>query len=94
MKAVWNHAVIAQSDDIVDFEGVSYFPVASLVMAHVRTSVKNTVCPYKGMASYYDIVVAGQINKDAVWTYTHPTARASTIRDRVAFWRGVALVTD
>lgn len=94
MKAVWNHAVIAQSDDIVDFEGVSYFPVESLVMAHVRPSVKNTVCPYKGMASYYDIVVAGQINKDAVWTYTHPTARASTIRDRVAFWRGVALVTD
>lgn len=94
MKAVWNHAVIAQSNDIVEYEGVSYFPVGSLVAAHVRPSAKNTVCPYKGMASYYDIVVAGHVNKDAVWTYTHPTARASVIRDRVAFWRGVTLVSD
>lgn len=94
MKAIWNHTVIAQSDDIVKHDGVSYFPFSSLVMAHVRSSAKNTVCPYKGMASYYDIVVAGRVNKDAIWTYTHPTARASEIRERVAFWHGVTLVPD
>ncbi len=94
MKAIWNHTVIAQSDDIVEHEGVSYFPLGSLVKAHVRNSSTNTVCPYKGIASYYDIVVAGEVNRDAIWTYTHPTARATAIRDRVAFWRGVTLVPD
>lgn len=94
MKAVWNHVVIAQSDDIVEFEGVSYFPFDSLDMVHMRPGAKNTICPYKGMASYYDIVVAGQVNKNAVWTYTHPTAWADEIRERVAFWQGVTLVPD
>lgn len=94
MKAIWNQAVIAQSDDIVEYEGVSYFPVGSLVTAYLRPSAKNSVCPYKGMASYYDIVVGGRVNKDAVWAYTHPTSRAYAIRERVAFWRGVMLVPD
>lgn len=94
MKAMWNQTLIAQSDDVVEIEGSRYFPLDALVMAYVRPSTRNTVCQWKGMASYFDIVVDGQVNKDAVWTYTHPTARASVLRGRVAFGRGVTLVAD
>lgn len=66
MKAVWDHVVIAQSDGLVEFEGVSYFPYDSPAMVQTRPSAKSTICPYKGTASQCAIVVAGQVSKDAV----------------------------
>ena len=89
MKATWNGAVLSESDDTVVVEGNHYFPPDSVKREHFRESEKHTVCPWKGTASYYDVVVGGETNKDAAWYYPQPKDAARQIKDRVAFWRGV-----
>ena len=89
MKATWHGAVLAESDDTVVVEGNHYFPPDSVKREHFRESEKHTVCPWKGTASYYDVVVGGETNKDAAWYYPQPKDAAKQIKDRVAFWRGV-----
>jgi uncharacterized protein (DUF427 family) len=89
MKAIWKNKVIAESDDIVSVEGNSYFPAESLNRQLLRESKSQSVCPWKGTASYYDIHVDGQVNKDAAWYYPEPKDAAKEIKGRVAFWKGV-----
>ena len=89
MKATWKGAVLAESDDTVVVEGNHYFPPDSISREHFRESETHTVCPWKGTASYYDVVVGGDVNRDAAWYYPQPKDAALQIKDRVAFWRGV-----
>jgi uncharacterized protein (DUF427 family) len=89
MKAIWNGKTIAESDDIVTVEGNAYFPLAALDRSLVRDAATHTTCPWKGVASYFDVVVDGQTNKDAAWYYPQPKAGAEQVAGRVAFWRGV-----
>jgi uncharacterized protein (DUF427 family) len=87
--ATWNGTVLAESDDTVVVEGNHYFPPASIQREHFQESPKHTTCPWKGEASYYSIVVDGQENADAAWTYPAPKDAAAEIKDHVAFWKGV-----
>lgn len=89
MTATWNGTVVAESDDIVTVEGNAYFPREALDDRFVRASRHTTVCPWKGTAQYYDLVVDGRENAAAVWYYPDPTPAAAEIAGRVAFWRGV-----
>ena len=89
MKAIWKDQVIAESDDTVVVEGNHYFPIESANRALLRDSESHTVCPWKGTASYYDVVVDGDVNSDAAWYYPEPKDAAKEIRGRIAFWRGV-----
>jgi uncharacterized protein (DUF427 family) len=91
MKAVWNGTVIAESDDTVVVEGNHYFPEASLRREHFRPSSTHTTCGWKGEASYFDVVVEKDMNRDAAWYYPDPKPAAEQIRGRVAFWRGVTV---
>jgi len=89
MKATWNGAVLAESDETVAVEGNQYFPADSVNREHFRESETHTACPWKGTASYYDVVVDGETNRDAAWYYPEPKDAAKEIKDYVAFWRGV-----
>ena len=89
MKATWKGSVLAESDDTVVVEGNHYFPPESLKREHFRESATHTTCPWKGEASYYDVVVNGEVNRDAAWFYPETKEAANNIRGRVAFWRGV-----
>jgi uncharacterized protein (DUF427 family) len=89
MRATWKGEVIAESDDTVVVEGNHYFPADSIRREHFKESETHTVCPWKGTASYYDVVVGGEVNRDAAWFYPEPKDAAKEIKDRVAFWRGV-----
>lgn len=90
-RATWNGAVIAESDTYEMVEGNVYFPPGTLRREHVKDSPTHTVCPWKGTASYYTVVVDGAENKDAAWYYPDPKAAAANIKDHVAFWRGVTV---
>jgi uncharacterized protein (DUF427 family) len=90
-RATWNGTVIADSDATVVVEGNHYFPTGSIETEHLRESATTTVCPWKGDASYYDVVVGDDVNKDAAWYYPAPKDAAARIRDHVAFWRGVTV---
>jgi len=87
--ATWNGAVIAESDDIVTVEGNAYFPLDAVREGVLRPTSTHSICPWKGTASYYDLEVEGQVNKDAVWYYPEPKDAAKQITGRVAFWKGV-----
>jgi len=89
--ASWNGVVLAESDTYEFVEGNVYFPPESLNREYVRESDHSTICPWKGKASYFDIVVDGQVNRDAVWYYPEPSDEARHIRGHVAFWKGVAV---
>jgi uncharacterized protein (DUF427 family) len=89
MTATWNNTILAESDDTVVVEGNHYFPPQSIKMEYFQESATHTTCPWKGEASYYNVVVDGQINKDAAWYYPDPKPAAAEIKDHVAFWRGV-----
>jgi uncharacterized protein (DUF427 family) len=91
VKATWNEATLAQSDDTVVVEGNHYFPADSIDRRYFSASETHSICPWKGEASYYDIVVNGQTNKDAAWFYPEPKEAAANIKDRVAFWKGVVV---
>jgi uncharacterized protein (DUF427 family) len=89
VKAVWNGATIAESDDTVVVEGNHYFPRAAVDATHLRPSTTTSRCPWKGTASYHTLEVDGALNADAAWYYPEPLAKAAEIRDRIAVWKGV-----
>lgn len=91
MKATWNNVVLAESDKTVVVEGNQYFPPEAISKEHFQPSDTHTTCPWKGEASYYNVVVDGQVNKDAAWFYPQPKHAAAEIKDRVAFWKGVKI---
>lgn len=88
-RATWNGAVIAESDRTVEVEGNQYFPIDAVRRELLRDSSTHTTCPWKGVASYYDVVVDGEVNKDAAWYYPTPKDAAGEIAGHVAFWHGV-----
>jgi uncharacterized protein (DUF427 family) len=91
VRASWNGAVIAESDDTVVVENNHYFPADSVRSELLRPSEEHSFCPWKGTASYYSLEVDGQLNRDAAWFYPQPKRRAEAVTDRVAFWRGVTV---
>jgi uncharacterized protein (DUF427 family) len=92
MKARWRNITIADSDTWIELEGNIYFPLSSIRQEYLVPSSTTTVCPWKGTAHYYDVVVNGETNKDAAWFYSEPKAAAENIKNYIAFWRGVKIV--
>lgn len=91
MKAIWNGQVIAERHHIVNVEGNSYFPLNSVNKEYLIKSETHTRCPWKGIASYYDVEVDGKTNRDAAWYYPSSSDLASSIKERIAFWKGVEI---
>lgn len=88
-KAIWNGAVLADSDRCEVVEGNQYFPPDSIKQDYFKESSTHTTCPWKGVASYYSVEVDGQVNKDAAWYYPTPKEAAKNITGYIAFWKGV-----
>ena len=89
MRAIWNGIVLAESDQTRTVEGNHYFPPASINEEYFRKNHKHTTCPWKGVASYYDLVVDGQTNAGGAWYYPDAKPAAKQIENYVAFWQGV-----
>lgn len=92
MKAIWNNTILAETGETIVVEGNYYFPQQSIKKEHLKTSKTHTTCSWKGIASYYDILVDGKVNKDAAWYYPQPKEAAKNIANYVAFWKGVQIV--
>jgi uncharacterized protein (DUF427 family) len=90
-KATWEGTVLAESNHIVEVEGNQYFPSDAIRKEYFQPSKEQSVCPWKGTASYYDIEVAGKRNPGAAWYYPDPKPAAKQIKDHVAFWKGVKI---
>jgi uncharacterized protein (DUF427 family) len=92
MKAIWNDVTLAESDDTIVVENNHYFPPDSVNKDYLKASDTQTTCPWKGEASYYNVVANDAVNKDAAWYYPEPKEAAKQIKDYVAFWKGVEVV--
>ena len=88
-RATWNSVILADSDQTEIVEGNHYFPPSSVDRQYLRPSATHSTCPWKGEASYYDVMVNGQVNKDAAWYYPSPKEAARQIAGHIAFWKGV-----
>jgi uncharacterized protein (DUF427 family) len=88
-KAIWEGAILAESDRTVEVEGNKYFPPESIHSQYFKPSHHHTTCPWKGLASYYDVEVNGKRNPNAAWYYPEPKPAARQITGHVAFWKGV-----
>ena len=91
MKAVWKGVTLAESNDTVLVEGNHYFPAESVHSQYFTFSNHKTMCPWKGEATYQSLLVDGEMNLDAAWTYADPKPEADNIKGRVAFWKGVTV---
>jgi uncharacterized protein (DUF427 family) len=94
VKAIWNRAVIAESDKTIVIEGNQYFPPESVRREFLMDSDLHTTCVWKGEASYYTLMVEGEENQDGAWYYPKPKdgsieMAGHDFTDYVAFWRGV-----
>ena len=92
VRAIWNGAVLAQSDHTEIVEGNHYFPHAAIDKRYFKPSNTRTTCPWKGEAHYYTVVVDGKVNEDAAWYYPTTKPAAQNIQNHVAFWKGVEVV--
>ncbi len=89
MRAIWKDSVIAEGDDVVVVDGYSYFRKQDVKREALDPSAHTSTCPWKGQARYYSVRAKGEVNKDAAWEYPNPKEAAASVRDRVAFWKGV-----
>ncbi|MDA2919289.1 DUF427 domain-containing protein [Desulfobacterota bacterium AH_259_B03_O07] len=92
MKAIWKDTILAESDDTIVVEGNHYFPAESIKKEYFQESETHTTCPWKGVASYYNIAVDGDVNRDGAWYYPQPKEAAQNITNYTAFWNGVEVV--
>lgn len=92
MEAKWNGKTIAKSKSTIMIEGNHYFPPKSVKKEYLKQSSHSSVCPWKGTAAYYDVVVDGKVNKNAAWYYPQPSDKASHIKNYIAFRHGVEVI--
>jgi uncharacterized protein (DUF427 family) len=90
-KAIWENTVLAESDRTIEIEGNQYFPPDAVRQEFLKPNDHHTTCPWKGLASYYDIEINGKKNSSAAWYYPEPKPPANQIKNYVAFWRGVKI---
>ena len=92
MKAIWKNVILAESNATIVVEGNHYFPPDSINKNYFKDSNSHTICPWKGLASYYNLMVGDNVNQDAAWYYPDPKAAAKNIKNYIAFWKGVKVV--
>jgi uncharacterized protein (DUF427 family) len=91
VRASWKGTVLAESDDTVVVEGNHYFPPDAVRREHLQPSDERSTCPWKGVASYCDVVIDRERNPAAAWYYPQPKEAAAEITGHVAFWHGVTV---
>lgn len=92
-RATWEGAVIAESADCIVVDGYTYFPRQSVRMEYLQPSDQTSICSWKGLANYCDVVVNGKRNAGAAWYYGEPSAAAEKVRGFSGFWNGVSVQT-
>ena len=89
-RAVWNNVTLADSDNFIVAESNVCFPLDTVHFEFLREDAGyHTECLWKGTANYYDVIVDGQTNPDAAWSYLEPKPQARDIAGYVAFCKGV-----
>ena len=95
--AKYNGTTIAretQDKKLVHLERNVYFHIDAVRMEFLKENTHTSVCPAKGTANYYDVVVEGKTARNAAWVYRAPRSAYSSIEGRISFWNGVNVQRD
>ena len=95
--ASYNGTTVAEETNgkrLVHLEGNVYFSADAVKSEYLKESTHTSVCPAKGTANYYDVVVGEKAARNAAWVYRTPNSTYSNIKDRLAFWNGVNVRRD
>jgi uncharacterized protein (DUF427 family) len=72
-----------------------YYLAQHDIEVSLRDSERQTACPYKGFASYHDVVIDGRRHPDLFWSYEAPFREVSEIKGNLApYNERVDLVVD
>lgn len=85
-RATWRDTVLAEAAETIRVDGYEYFPPDAVDWSRLEESSKTSVCPWKGVATYYDVVDGDERLPAAAWSYRSPNAEAAHIKEHVAFW--------
>lgn len=82
---------IARSNAVISLKEASYperlyFPLSSISADILVPTDKETYCPFKGTANYWDLNVNGQSLKDALWGYMDPYLECASIQKYGCFY--------
>ena len=92
-RAVWGETVVAEAPATTTVDGYEYFPPDAIDWSRLEAVARTSVCPWKGVATYFDVVDGDRRLESAAWTYADPSQAAGVIKGHVAFWRGVKVVS-
>lgn len=87
-----NHTIVDTTGALelreASYPPVYYVPLADVDHAALRPSDTTSRCPYKGDASYYDVIDPHTLRAvdDAVWQYRTPYPSVNEIAEYVAFY--------
>jgi len=90
-RASFNGVVLAESEAVDPVEGCLYFPRDRVLLQHLEPCETRTICPWRGVATYYDVRVGDRIEPAAAWSYEAPKRRARRLEGAVAFWKGIEI---
>jgi uncharacterized protein (DUF427 family) len=92
VRAIINNVIVAESEKVIQDNGVTYFPHTSLKNIFFEESETHHICPQKGVSNYYNIQCNGKIIKDAAFYYPNPNPKARPLQNFVAFIGGVKII--
>lgn len=90
MQATLNGNVIADSNDLTEAAGYSYFPqdaVRTECLRKADKTARDLECPHG--VQFYDVVIDGAAHARAAWQYEAPKPKLAQTAGRFGFWRDV-----
>ncbi|HEU5121984.1 MAG TPA: DUF427 domain-containing protein [Candidatus Saccharimonadales bacterium] len=99
MKAIWKDTIIAEAptNELIRIEGNWYFPPQAVRKEYLEPSDHHTICPWKGDAGYFDVVVNNKRSEFGAWYYSAPKTSAiervgKDFSNYIAFWNGIEVI--
>ena len=93
MKGVWKEEFWQRVIKHI-LSGAIYLSPESVHHEYLKSSDYHTTYPWKGLAYYYHVEVDGVVNQDAAWYYPEPKPAADQIKNYVAFWKGIEVISE
>ena len=78
-----DHCLVVAETDHVDR---LYFPESAVRWGHFVESDHTTVCPFKGVATYWSLGDTDAAGRNVMWTYREPLAEVDGLRGHVSFY--------
>lgn len=74
------------------YSPVLYIPFEDVAANFISKSETTSYCPFKGTASYWNIVIGDEVIADAAWSYEEPFDEMLAIKNYLAFYADKVII--